>query len=102
MRAEMARMRKRAAEMEQRMIEELEQLRRSLGGELVPYGAYEPEPHRRRPGSDPGPDHAAASLSGSTQRPADGHLRRAEARQQPLGDRPRSSRSRPHRRATGR
>ncbi len=40
MRGEMARMRKRAAEMEQRMAKELERLRRSVGGELVPYGAY--------------------------------------------------------------
>src|SRR5689334_20117220 len=43
LRAEMARMRKRAAEMESKMAEELERLRGSLGGELVPYGAYEPE-----------------------------------------------------------
>ena len=43
MRMEMTRMRKRAAEMESRMTEELERLRRSIGGELVPYGAYEPE-----------------------------------------------------------
>jgi MerR family transcriptional regulator/heat shock protein HspR len=43
MRAEMARMRKRATEMETRMAEELERLRKSLGGELVPYGAYEPQ-----------------------------------------------------------
>jgi MerR family transcriptional regulator/heat shock protein HspR len=43
MRVEMARMRKRAAEMESRMAEELERLRKSIGGELVPYGAYEPE-----------------------------------------------------------
>ncbi len=42
MRAELARMRKRAAEMEKRMGEELERLRRSRGGEIVPYGAYEP------------------------------------------------------------
>jgi MerR family transcriptional regulator, heat shock protein HspR len=48
MRAEMARMRKRAAEMEGRMTEELERLRKSLGGELVPYGAYEPK--RMKPG----------------------------------------------------
>jgi MerR family transcriptional regulator/heat shock protein HspR len=41
MRAQIARMRKRAAEMEQQMGEELERLRKSLGGELVPYGAYE-------------------------------------------------------------
>ena len=52
MRSEMARMRKRAAEMESRMTEELERLRKSLGGELVPYGAYEPTriPIRRRSG----------------------------------------------------
>ena len=43
MRSEMARMRKRAAEMESKMTEELERLRKSVGGELVPYGAYEPE-----------------------------------------------------------
>jgi MerR family transcriptional regulator/heat shock protein HspR len=43
MRAEMARMRKRATEMEKRMNAELERLRESLGGELVPYGAYGPE-----------------------------------------------------------
>ena len=42
MRAEMSRMRKRAAEMELKMTEELERLRKSIGGELVPYGAYEP------------------------------------------------------------
>jgi MerR family transcriptional regulator, heat shock protein HspR len=61
MRVEIARMRKRATEMESRMTDELERLRKSLGGELVPYGAYEPEnmgterrstkiPIRRRPG----------------------------------------------------
>jgi MerR family transcriptional regulator/heat shock protein HspR len=60
MRAEIARMRKRAAEMESRMTKELERLRRSIGGELVPYGAYDPPsmgkgqestriPIRRRP-----------------------------------------------------
>jgi MerR family transcriptional regulator/heat shock protein HspR len=43
MRLDMTRMRKRAAEMESRMTEELERLRKSIGGELVPYGAYEPE-----------------------------------------------------------
>ena len=48
MRAEMARMRKRATAMESRMTKELERLRKSIGGELVPYGAYEPE--RLRPG----------------------------------------------------
>jgi MerR family transcriptional regulator, heat shock protein HspR len=50
MRSDMTRMRKRAAEMESRMTEELERLRRSLGGELVPYGAYEPE--KMSPGTD--------------------------------------------------
>ena len=50
MRSEMTRMRKRAAEMESRMTEELERLRKSLGGELVPYGAYEPE--KISPGRD--------------------------------------------------
>ena len=48
MRADMARMRKRATEMESRMAQELARLRKSLGGELVPYGAYEPE--KMRPG----------------------------------------------------
>jgi len=43
MRAEMTRMKRRAAEMERRMTEELERLRKSAGGELVPYGAYEPD-----------------------------------------------------------
>jgi MerR family transcriptional regulator/heat shock protein HspR len=41
-RADMAKMRKRAAQMESRMTQELERLRKSMGGELVPYGAYEP------------------------------------------------------------
>ena len=50
MRAEMARVRKRAAAMEAKMAEELERLRKSLGGELVPYGAYEPEKMRPVPG----------------------------------------------------
>jgi len=51
MRAEMSRMRKRAAEMESRMTEELERLRKSIGGELVPYGAYEPKTMRPDQGS---------------------------------------------------
>jgi hypothetical protein len=42
MRTEMARMRKRADQMEKQLLKELERLRGSLGGELVPYGAYEP------------------------------------------------------------
>ena len=51
MRAEIARMRKRAAQMEATMTDELERLRKSIGGELVPYGAYEPEKMRRASGS---------------------------------------------------
>jgi MerR family transcriptional regulator, heat shock protein HspR len=43
MRSDIARVRKQAAEMERQMSGELERLRKSLGGELVPYGAYEPE-----------------------------------------------------------
>ena len=43
MRAEMAKMEKRAAQMQKRMTEELERLRGSIGGELVPYGAYRAE-----------------------------------------------------------
>ena len=51
MRADMARMRKRAAEMESRMTQELERLRKSMGGELVPYGAYEPKSMGQAQGS---------------------------------------------------
>jgi MerR family transcriptional regulator/heat shock protein HspR len=40
-RGEVARMRKRAAELEQQMDRELERVRRSLRGEIVPYGKYE-------------------------------------------------------------
>ncbi len=42
MRAEMDRMRRRADEMEKRMLTELDRARKSLGVEIVPYGAYEP------------------------------------------------------------
>jgi len=42
LRAELNRMRRRAAEAEKRMLEEIEQVRRSLRADLVPYGAYEP------------------------------------------------------------
>jgi MerR family transcriptional regulator, heat shock protein HspR len=41
MRAELARMRERAAEMERRFDQEVEQVRRSLKAEIVPYGAYD-------------------------------------------------------------
>jgi MerR family transcriptional regulator/heat shock protein HspR len=53
MRAEMARLRKRAAEVEERMAAEVERLRGSLGGELVPYGAYEPEQMKPGKGARP-------------------------------------------------
>jgi MerR family transcriptional regulator/heat shock protein HspR len=42
MRGQLKRMRRRAAEAEKRMLEEIERVRRSLRAELVPYGAYEP------------------------------------------------------------
>ena len=41
MRTELAAMREAAAGMEQRMADEVERARRSLGAELVPYGLYE-------------------------------------------------------------
>ena len=41
MRAELRAMRERTEEMEVRMTAEVEQARRALGAELVPYGAYE-------------------------------------------------------------
>ncbi len=43
MRQELRRMRKRADDMEKRMLAEVERVRRSFRAELVPYGAYEPE-----------------------------------------------------------
>jgi len=43
MRDEMARMRRRADQMEKRLLSELEQLRGSMGGDIVPYGAYDAE-----------------------------------------------------------
>jgi MerR family transcriptional regulator/heat shock protein HspR len=62
-RGELARMRERAEQLEQRMVEEMERVRRSLRAEIVPYGAYEsrvsppprvriPIERRRRAGSD--------------------------------------------------
>jgi MerR family transcriptional regulator/heat shock protein HspR len=41
MRRDLARMRKRAEEMEQQMLEEVERVRRSLKAEIVPYGVYD-------------------------------------------------------------
>ena len=43
MREEMGRMRQRADEMQKRLLEELERLRSTMGGEIVPYGAYDAE-----------------------------------------------------------
>src|SRR5690348_6299193 len=41
MRGELERMRRRAAELEEEMNEEVERVRRSLKAEIVPYGAYD-------------------------------------------------------------
>jgi MerR family transcriptional regulator/heat shock protein HspR len=43
MRAEMGRMRERAAELERKMLAEVERVRRGERAEIVPYGAYGPE-----------------------------------------------------------
>ncbi len=40
-RTELAKMRERTAELEQRMLDEMDRVRRSLRTEIVPYGAYE-------------------------------------------------------------
>jgi MerR family transcriptional regulator/heat shock protein HspR len=40
-RRELGRMRDRATELEQRMLEEVERVRRSMRAEIVPYGAYD-------------------------------------------------------------
>ena len=62
-RAEVAKMRERAAELERQMAAELERVRRSLRAEIVPYGAYEPgrcgaAPRAGRSGSIPIERHA--------------------------------------------
>ena len=51
-RLEVAKMRKRAAELERKMAAELERVRQSLRGEIVPYGKYEPK--MPKPGDDGG------------------------------------------------
>jgi MerR family transcriptional regulator, heat shock protein HspR len=53
MRSELARMRERTAEMEKRIADEVEQVKRSLKAEIVPYGAYEviPPAEDQEPGS---------------------------------------------------
>jgi len=43
-RAELGRMRKRANQIERRMLEEIERVKRSMRAEIVPYGAYESLP----------------------------------------------------------
>jgi MerR family transcriptional regulator/heat shock protein HspR len=48
MRAEVGRMRKRAAELERKLFQEIERVRRAGRAEIVPYGAYEPDPPPRR------------------------------------------------------
>jgi MerR family transcriptional regulator/heat shock protein HspR len=48
-RADIARMRERASELEQRMVEEIDRVRRSFKAELVPYGAYDGIPGADRP-----------------------------------------------------
>jgi MerR family transcriptional regulator/heat shock protein HspR len=49
MRAELERMRARAEELERRLIDEVEQVRRSLKAEIVPYRAYDVVPARQAP-----------------------------------------------------
>jgi MerR family transcriptional regulator, heat shock protein HspR len=52
-RAEVAKMRERASELERQMTAEIERVRRSLTAEIVPYGAYEsPGLGPRAPASD--------------------------------------------------
>ncbi len=41
-RGELGRMRERAAELERRMLDEIERVKRSFRAEIVPYGAYDP------------------------------------------------------------
>jgi MerR family transcriptional regulator, heat shock protein HspR len=53
-RAEVAKMRDRAAELERQMDRELERVRRSLRAEIVPYGAYDPPMTERRGGGERG------------------------------------------------
>jgi MerR family transcriptional regulator, heat shock protein HspR len=48
-RKELRRMRRRADQLERRMLDEIERVKRSFRAEIVPYGAYEPEPPARAP-----------------------------------------------------
>jgi MerR family transcriptional regulator/heat shock protein HspR len=47
-RNELRRMRRRADQLERRMLDEIERVKRSFRAEIVPYGAYEPQPAPRR------------------------------------------------------
>ena len=73
-------MRKRAAEMESRMTQELERLRKSIGGELVPYGAYEPQSMGRGQGSTRIPIRRRTQLGRDPAPPVRRRARRAAAR----------------------
>jgi len=48
MRAELRAMRARTEEMERRMVDEVARARRSIGAEIVPYGAYESDAKARK------------------------------------------------------
>ena len=48
-RRELAKMRERAAELEAKMLEEIERIKRSMRAEIVPYGAYDAEGSVRIP-----------------------------------------------------
>lgn len=74
MRAELGQMRARAAELERRMIDEVERVRRSLKAEIVPYGAYESPPRSVTPpqSGDSGPVRIPVARKRDTQgRPRD-------------------------------
>jgi MerR family transcriptional regulator/heat shock protein HspR len=68
-RRELRRMRKRASAIERRMLDEIEQVKRSFRAEIVPYGAYE----SLSPASSPGAQEAA------------GHSGSADAARRPGG-----------------
>jgi MerR family transcriptional regulator/heat shock protein HspR len=67
-RAELGRMRKRASEIERRMLDEIEQVKRSFRAEIVPYGAYESLP----PASSQGARRATDDPSSAGIRPGAG------------------------------
>ena len=54
MRAELGRMRKRAAKLEREMLAEIEQVRSEFRAEIVPYGAYDADAIKGRPTSGDG------------------------------------------------